>query len=167
MAGGDALCRTLASAARLYRPDSFKALLASSATPADLTERFEFDGPWYRRDGLLFAHDKAELVNGAVSLPLNVTENGDYVDTSVALTGAFRDGSFAPSRSCDDWHSSTGIGSGSLANTVAFEHSGGHDWLEIAQASCSGAFEWPLRLYCLSDADVLYHDEFEHSRADL
>src|SRR5262249_24805718 len=77
--GVDAVCQAGATAAQLHRPETFKALLAQSSSAMAVADRFQFDGPWYRRDGLLFAHDKAELTGGAVTLPLNVTENGSYV----------------------------------------------------------------------------------------
>src|SRR6185369_8952649 len=71
--GTDAVCQSLAAAANLHQPESFKALVASATFGLGVTDRFQYDGPWYRRDGLLFAHDKAELIGGAVTLPLNVT----------------------------------------------------------------------------------------------
>jgi hypothetical protein len=168
-AGADAVCQSSAAAAGMYRPESFKALLASSSTGTAITDRIAFDGEWYRRDGLLFAHNKAELTNGPVTLPLNVTEWGDYVGLSVALTGARADGSPFPDLDCNGWSSLGGMVSGSVPNMVAFAQTGGQEWLNVAQVPCAQAppEDWPLRLYCLSDTDVLFHDGMDESRPDL
>ena len=161
--GADAVCQASAMAAQLYRPETFKALLAQSAPAMAVTSRFQFDGPWYRRDGLPFAHDKAELTGGAVTLPLNVTENGSYVGISVGLTGATADGS--PSGlNCNNWtQADNSQASAALANSIVFNQSNGTDWLSPANVSCTAtplAQDWPRKLFCLSDSDVIFHDEF-------
>lgn len=160
--GADAICRASAATAHLYRPDTFKALIMSAADSGTIVDRFEFDGPWYRRDGLLFAHDKAELTSGAVTLPLNVTESGLYTGVAVALTGAKKDGT-ASGHDCADWTSQdTSPGDGALANAIAF-YGNGMNWLSPAQSTCAAVLapdDWPRKLFCLSDADVIFHDEF-------
>ena len=163
--GADATCQSLAASANLWQPGSFKALLASSALGLNITDRIQFDGPWFRRDGLLFAHDKAELVNGAVTLPLNVTETGDYLGISVGLTGATASGAPKPDFDCGAWALDPGASqaSGALANSIAFEGSGGHNWLDVAELSCSAPPQpgsWSRKLFCVSDSDVIFHDEF-------
>jgi hypothetical protein len=147
----------------VHAPSTFKALLASSTLGSKLTNRIEFDGPWYRHDGLLFAHDKAELTAGAVTLPLNVTESGAYLGISVALTGATDFG--APSGfDCADW-TSTGNSqaTSALVNSIALFNSNGHNWLSGATVSCAAPQpeDWTHRLFCVSDSDVLFHGEFE------
>jgi len=164
VAGADAVCKSAAAAAGLYQPASFKALLTSATLAASVTDRFAFDGPWYRRDGLLFAHDKAELTGGAVTVPLNTTETGSYSAIAVALTGARADGS--PSgHDCGNWgvDSVASPAGGALANSIAF-YANGHDWLGPAESSCASmlaADDWPRKLFCLSDSDVVFHGEFE------
>jgi len=162
IAGADAVCQASAAAANLYRPASFKALLTSADAAVNVADRFEFDGPWYRRDGLLFAHGKAELTGGAVTLPLNVTEDGLYTGIAVALTGAKKDG--APSGlDCSSWTATdTSPAGGALANSIAF-FGNGLNWLGPADSTCADvlpAGDWPRKLFCLSDADVVFHDEF-------
>lgn len=165
LAGADAKCQSLAASAHLYRPDSFKALLASSTLGVNATDRIEFDGAWYRRDGLLFAGSKAELVDGAVTVPLNVTEKGDYLGVAAALTGALADGAARPGFDCGGW----AIGSGALqtsaglVNMIASVQSSGTNWLNVADVSCAPALPADLmrKLLCLSDADVVFHDEFD------
>jgi hypothetical protein len=159
--GTDAVCQSLAAAANLRQPESFKALVASAAFGSGVTDRFQFDGPWYRRDGLLFAHDKAELIGGAVTLPLNVTETGDYLGISVALTGALKDGS-ASGFDCNSWAGGVDArATGALVNSIAF-FANSHEWLSPANVSCTitQPGDWPRKLFCLSDSDVIFHDEF-------
>jgi hypothetical protein len=163
IAGADAQCRSLAATAHLYRPQTYKALITSTVAGTNALDRFVFDGPWYRRDGLLFAHDKAELTSVSVTLPLNVTESGAYVGFAVALTGAHADGS-PGGLDCSNWSGITGLGFGSLVNEVALANAGAHDWLSDSQLQCSGAQlpgDWPAKIYCLADSDGLFHDAFE------
>jgi hypothetical protein len=168
IAGADAVCQSAAADANLHQPGSFKALLTSAALGSSVADRFQFDGPWYRRDGLIFAHDKAELTGGAVTLPLNVTETGEYTGIAVALTGARADGT--PSgHDCGNWgfDATDSPAGGALANTIAF-YANGHDWLGPADSSCVNVLapnDWPRKLFCLSDSDVVFHAEFETSPA--
>ena len=163
--GADALCQSLAASAHLYQPEAFKALLASSTFSLDLTERIQFDGPWYRRDGLLFAHDKAELTGGAITLPLNVTETGTYLGTAVALTGATAVGTPQPGFDCGAWGVAPGAShaTAALVNTVALTGTGGARWLDAAEVPCTAPSELSRRLFCLSDSDLIFHDEFDES----
>ena len=163
VAGGDLACQSAAAAANVYAPGTFKALLNTSAPGSNLTDRIEFDGPWYRRDGLLFAHDKAELTGGAVTLPLNVTDSGAYLGIAVALTGATELG--APSGfDCAGWTSAgNSQATSALVNSVALFNSNGTNWLSGATVSCAAPqpTDWTHRLFCVSDSDVLFHGEFE------
>jgi hypothetical protein len=170
IAGADGTCRALARSANLYRPETFKALLASFTLGLNATDRIDFDGPWYRRDGLLFAHDKAELTGGPVTLPLNVTETGDYLGIAVALTGAFHNGAAISGFDCGGWEvAPNGLTSAALVNSIAFAPSGGKHWLDVAEVSCRAPAptDWSHKLFCLSDADVVFHGEFEALPASL
>ena len=158
IAGADATCQALAASANLQRPEAFKALLASSTSGLNITDRIQHDGPWYRRDGLLFAHNKAELIGGAVTLPLNVTERGEYLAKAVALTGALENGVAHAGFDCYNWALASGsLTSAALVNSVAFAPSGGTNWLGVAQVGCGAPTPpydtWPRKLFCLSDAD--------------
>jgi hypothetical protein len=164
IAGADGTCRALAASASLYRPETFKALLASFTAGLNfVTGRIQFDGPWYRHDGLLFAHDKAELTGGAVTLPLNVTETGAYLGVAFALTGAFFNGAAISGQDCGGWVGSGGVASSALVNSIAFPQSGGTNWLDNANISCGAPAptDSSRKLFCLSDADVVFHGEFE------
>jgi len=162
IAGADSICRQAATDAGLYQANRFKALIASSSANVHALNRFEFDGPWYRRDGLLFASGKNELASGHVNLPLNLTQLGEYVGFAVALTGARADGSPREGHDCNGWSGGNGIVTGSLVNGV---RGLGNAWFDNAQVTCMpqppSIEEWPRKLMCLLDADVLFHDSFE------
>jgi len=165
IAGADALCQNLATAADLYRPDSFKALLATSPMNT-ITERFQFDGPWYRRDGLLFAHNKAELVSEKVMLPLNLTETGQYIGKALVFTGSAEGSLGSPVTNCFEWTANAGTAGGTSASVVGSLFDPIDSWLYLGFPSCTGhvtsfSGDWPTKLFCLSDSDTLFHNEFE------
>ena len=163
---GDAICRNLASAANLHAPQDYKALLGSSSGNASALSRFRYDGPVYRTDGMLLAHDFAELVSGRISLPLNLTETGIYIGEgqsaffgdTVAWTGTLADGS--PSgEDCDNWSSPFLSASSSSAVNNTGTANLGESWLggtTLVQCSANN-----VRLFCLQDSDVIFHAEFE------
>jgi len=98
-------------------------------------------------------------------LPLNVTETGDYLGISVGLTGATLSGTPKPGFDCGAWALDPGASllSGALANSITFEASGGHNWLDVAEISCTAPSQpgsWSRKLFCVSDSDVIFHDEF-------
>lgn len=168
IAAGDAICRSLAQNAGLYRPQTFKALLADSTHHAFLPPRFTHDGPWYRLDGRLFANNLTELAANTVTLPLNLTETGQYIGeglshlqgTTIAWTGADFDGSYAAGETCQDWTSTGGSAAHSIeVNSVGIGEAGYSHWISAGDSrSCDVNY---ARLVCLSDADVIFHDEYE------
>ena len=157
VAGADALCQASARSGGLYRPETFKALLSSYADNINIAERFQNDGAWYRVDGLLFAHDIAELGSGFVTLPLNVTETGNYAGPAMAYFGSFS------ALDCQGWTSTAGASSGPLVSYIARPASRGH-WLDAAGPQCAGASspdDWSTHVMCLADADTIFHDGLE------
>jgi len=165
LAAGDAICRSLAQAANLYAPQRFKALLGNSTTTA--LSRFQYDGAFYRLDGLLFAHDLAELASGHVTLPLNLTETGTYVgegrsaffeDTS-AWTGANVDAT-SSAADCSNWSDASLSASVSSAVNSTGETNFQGSWVggQGISTSCSATH---VRLFCLSDIDAIFHAEFD------
>lgn len=150
IAAADRICRTRAAAAGLHRPDTFKALLADGATPA--FARFsQADLPWVRRDGVRIADNLAALQTGATYAPINVSETGTYLASIGAWTGIAADGSAAPEQ-CAGWTDATAQGRATTANIA------GPLWL---RASGAYACATHYALYCLSDADTLFHAGFD------
>ena len=100
VAGGDALCQSLAQASGL--DGTFKAWLASgSESPA--SNFTQANVPYVRFDGVIVANDWADLVDGTVDAGLNRTESGATVN-SVTWTGTLNSGAVHPLR-CNDWTS--------------------------------------------------------------
>jgi hypothetical protein len=149
---GDSICQADAVVGHLYQPKSFKALLTSNGS-GNIMDRFQFDGPWFRPDGLLLAHNKAEIVSNILTVPPNVSETNEYLGVTGILTGANADGS--PSgKDCNGWTSASAAVTGTtgIANRSA-------GWIGgYGAVACS----FPnSSLLCLSDADVVFHSEFE------
>lgn len=163
LAGADAVCIAAATNGDLDEPASFKALLASSDGPVSIASRFQNTGPWYRLDGLVFAHSMDEILAGQITRPLNVTESGSYVGYAIALTGSDETG--APSGfDCSAWTSTVGIGFGSKVNATFFAPAGQHNWLSHANVSCNPVLQpndTRKKLYCLSDTDRIFFDDYE------
>lgn len=150
LAAADAICRNSAQAANLYEPQSYKAYIAAGSNPA---ARFQNDGPWFRLDGVRFADDFAQISSGFVRAPLNMTETGLYRNSFVnyAWTGVDNNGSFGAN--CSGWTASSGAGWTSLP-----EANGPHwprSYLDSVACSLDKA------LYCLSDSDLLFRDDFQ------
>lgn len=161
--GADSVCRKAAQDAGLFEPGKFKALITSSAYGGSVTSRFENDGPWYRTDGVVFANSLAQIAGGEVSTPLNVTEYGTYVGYAVAMTGAQYHSDGSSGVDCSNWSKDSGMFIGSVVNITYFAPSGGHNWLGPANMDCGvpASTDWPPKLYCLSDSDVILHASFD------
>lgn len=152
LAAGDAICRSLATSARLPAPDSFVALLSDGVT--DAIDRLTLDGPWVRIDGVRIAATKADLTDQLLEAPLNVTQQGAYLTNWVVRSGSFSTG-LSTGNDCADWTSSLGAvtANGGRAN------SSGPNWINIGTAGCD--FQ-SSRIYCFSNvAAVIFQDDLE------
>lgn len=151
LAGGDAICRGLATAAGLRQPEAFKAWLSAGST--DAIDRFAHDGPWLRLDGYQIATGKADLTDGALPTSLHRTETGEYLGKYVVFTGTLQDGT-ASGLDCLGWISGSSDDSGStgLANQTTGE------WTQWGAVPCHHSSG---HLYCLQDLPLLFRDDFE------
>jgi len=155
LAAGDAVCRSLASAAGLPNPTSFKAWLSTAAS--DARDRFLSDGPWMRLDRARLAAGIADLTDGDLATALNLTETGVYLGGYGVWTGTGSDGTAWPDR-CGDWTSdATGV-DGLLA--IAYAADAG--WTDYYSSACDFSSS---RLYCLQDLPLLFGDGFESGNA--
>jgi hypothetical protein len=147
---GDAICRSEAAAANLPLAASYKAWLSSA--DIDARERFEFDGPWYRVDGVRVAASIVDLLDGFIDAPIQVDANGSPLGFESVWTGTGADG-LRTGLACASWSSTSG--SGTVGATAAAETR----WSQgFFNAGCSAG---NLRLYCLADNDSLYFDGFD------
>jgi hypothetical protein len=107
--GGDLFCQTLANAANLegtYR------MWLSDATGSPSTRFDQSSVPYYRLDGVMVASSYADLIDGSLSAPINVSDTGVTVASNVPFTGTLTDGTaFAPafpgSSNCSGWTSAS------------------------------------------------------------
>ena len=146
--GADAICRYRATLAGLPEPNSFRAWI--SDTPSDAPDRFLYDGPWVRLDGVRIANGLGALASGYLEAPLNVTDTLRY-ETDEVWTGTTAAGVASPDR-CADWSLAAG-GSGLSGATDSAEA----QWSAAQAVSCATT----ARLYCLQDLPLVFRDGFE------
>ncbi len=139
---GDAVCRALARQAGLENADHFKAWLSDNTTSAE--DRIQSDGPWVRLDGILFAKNKDDLVNGRLLTILNVTEKGTASNSNVgryAWTGTPRFG-LQDNKTCGSWQSDNSELKGYISRTFDRE-----SWRYNGYNECNST----RPLYCIED----------------
>jgi hypothetical protein len=136
---GDAVCRTLAAAAALPNASSYKALLSTSAS--DVKDRIISDGPWVRLDGVLVADSKADLLDGTLFAPINITEQNSALAGNRAWTGSLRNGTKQPG-TCGDWTQAT-----AGTSDVGVVYEAGRAWADWNTFDCSES----ANLYCFED----------------
>ncbi len=118
LAGANSICDGAGTAAGL--PGPFIAFLSSSTQP--MSARLPSgDTRWVRPDGELIAASQAQLLNGQLSSPILLDENGAVVattNTASAWTGTFPGGS-ASANTCTDWTSTATSGTPGIPTTTA------------------------------------------------
>jgi hypothetical protein len=72
----DAYCQTYAAEAGLPLAATYLAWISDSTV--DARDRFSYDGPWVRLDGILVAENLADLTDGELFAPINVDPLGTY-----------------------------------------------------------------------------------------
>ena len=151
IAAGDAICQARATAGGLDDPSTFKAWLSDSITTA--IDRFVNDDRWVRPDGVPVAEGKADLTDGVLFAPINVTELGTYLGNWAVWTGTGSSG-FSTGSDCAGWTVDTAgtTGTAGSANDLRF-------WTGPSETACNfGA----AQLFCLSDAVAsVFTDGFE------
>lgn len=147
LAGADAICQDLASAAGL--PGSYRAWLSDS-TGSPSTRFMRSTGPYQRVDGVTVANDWAGLTSGTLLAPLLVTEQGATVPddvTKLVWTCTAATGAEFSDADCEDWTSEQPIVMGGLvgqADVLTPAWSG-----ENTYHSCNGH----QRLYCFQQSE--------------
>jgi len=148
LAAGDAICRSEAQASSLPRPTTYRAWLSDIGVPA--ASRFVNDGAWYRLDGQRIAGSLAKLQSGMIESPINLDNDGQYIQSLAAWTGTTASGAPA-SDNCSGWtNSAAAAGYGVVNTTLA-------PWTQEADTlSCASQ----QRIYCLADNDTVFADTF-------
>lgn len=149
LAGGDAVCQSLAAAAFLPFPESFVAFLSDGAT--DAVSRLTLNGPWKREDGVLIADSLADLTDGALDDAIAYTENGGRF-TDDAWTGTTEAGVSTP-ENCVGWTSGLSADTGARGRPWRSENT----WTGVTALACNTN----LHLFCFSNQLLLGWDHFE------
>lgn len=139
LAAGDAICRNLANAAGLANTVNFKAWLSDSTT--DASARITSDGPWVRLDGVKVADNRADLLDGALFAPINVTDAGEYDLGRGVWTGTIPAGTKS-GYTCTDWTTLFAVGTSGGATYANSNWTDGPD-------PTPGTGNYPI--YCFED----------------
>jgi len=137
LAGGDAICQSLAANAGLE--GTFVALLSSNTV--DAKDRITTDGPWTRVDRVLVADNKNDLFDGTLDAPINLTEAGESLSTNV-WTGSNADGT-TYAKTCVGWTDEGGAQDG----RYGISGDAASSWISTDADPCASTFS----LYCLED----------------
>lgn len=150
--GADGHCQRLADAAGL--PGTYRAWVSSVAS-SPATRFFQSPVPYELVDGTVIADDWADLTDGSLQNPINLTEQGspppaapdntcDGGTPTIVWSGTLFNGTSqsvsSPSQRCQDWTSTEG--GGRWGNAALHTISSWSAW-------CSGGFcEWRAPIYC-------------------
>ncbi len=147
LAGGDLHCQTLANAASL--PGTYKAWISDST--GSPSTRFTRGGPYQLVDGTLIANDWADLTDGSIANPINLTEssgtppdgNSNCGDPRVVWSNTLFDGTLLGNGHCADWTGGNGDSEWSRWDLSNQEWSA---WCTpTSGATCNN---WVANLYC-------------------
>jgi hypothetical protein len=112
---GDVIGRSEAIVAGLPLAGSDKVWLYSSTVAA--RDRFGFDGPWYRVDGVRVTGSISDMLDGFLDAPIRTTATGAELDRDSVWTGSNPDGTGSGSN-CGDWTSAPGFGAIGLTSAA-------------------------------------------------
>jgi hypothetical protein len=156
LAGADQKCQDSANAANLE--GTWKAWLSdNNASASGRINHFNF--PFKRLDGITIANDWADLTDGSIQAPINLTEAGTTVvrdpfnDTSKIWTGTNANGTTnTDGNNCQGWTSSAGF-SGSIGTTEGGSNITNGRWsLSGTGASCGNN---SYKLYCFEQTGII------------
>ena len=138
--GADAICNSLAVAARL--PGTYNAWLATDSLDDPQTTFYQAPGPYILTNGDRVADRWVDLTNGDIIRPINVDETGaESIVSNVWTNVDFQGQALDPNDvgNCSDWtEGNSGIG------IVGSSSATDEDWTDLPAVSCTGL----QRLYC-------------------
>jgi len=108
LGGADTLCGDLAKTAGL--PGAYKAWLSDDTTAAK-NRLTHSSNPYARVDGVVVANNFADLTDGSLLAPINITQDGSVAVSGgasvFAWTGTYANGSAFAGRTCNNWTNAT------------------------------------------------------------
>jgi IPT/TIG domain len=141
LAGADAFCQSLASAALL--PGVFQAWLSSS-TDSPTTRLRQDLGPYTNTNGDLVANDWTDLTDGSLTNAIGYDELGAFTDLPVWTNTTLAGGPASTTNTCGDWSTSDSTPFAIFGNSGAT----GPNWTNgNTNQFCSAQ----LRLYCVGN----------------
>jgi len=148
----DQICQSSALNAGMPSPEAFIAWISDDLT--DAIDRFEYSGPWFRQDGVIIAHDMAELFSGELNAPINLTENTNYLGNNGVWTGTDAFG-IAEVENCQNWQSANNADDGRMGSAHFIDV-----FSSFFIVGCDFTF---ARLYCLHNVDIdfIFENGFE------
>jgi hypothetical protein len=150
IAGADAKCQARANASARTQGGTYKAWLSGSTDASSPAQRFTNTantGPYVRVDdaATVIAADWADLTDGTLQNPINVTETGgvrfDFIWTNTQPDGTA--GGTFPNAHCQEWTTSANLPNiGNVGQNIVVNSL----WTEAGSLlSCNST----LRLYCV------------------
>lgn len=162
----DAICQAAAAGADVPDADRFMAWLSDSTTNA--IDRFTWDGPWQRPDGVPVALNQADLTDGALFAPINVDLSGLYYSLFVGVWTSTKPDGSRTATNCLDWTSTSAAETSEALQSVAVADTGWtlfNNGLEDATWSCTTE----LGFYCFGQVAFdpgIFADGFESGSTD-
>jgi hypothetical protein len=156
IAGADSFCQQRANAAGLN--GTFKAWLSAATVGTSPSARFvKANVPYALVDGTVIASNWADLTDGAINVPLNLTEFGTVPTTGTLIwsytridgtPGLFGDPNhkcYGSDCHCKGWTTTETQGSPTQGSAFALRNKSNDDWTDYSFANaCSGDYS----LYC-------------------
>lgn len=145
--GGDNLCQfRAANALPAPLPGTYKAWLATqAASPA--TRFVQSTGPYRLVNGTTIANNWADLTDGSLAAPIDITEHGTAFSdqfTNWAWTNVATNGTSSGAKDCAGWNSPQSFDDGGTGATT----SSGATWTDYLDDSCGAE----RRLYCFQQS---------------
>jgi cysteine-rich repeat protein len=134
----DAHCQSLANAAQLG--GTWRAWMSASGVPVN-TRFTRGSGMYIQLDGSIVANTWADLTDGTIDTPINLTQNHTRITGGEVWTGTSGTGSVSGGN-CSSWTSAATGATASVGVTSAFDND---DWTNIYAQSCSRT---NVRVYC-------------------
>ena len=135
LAGADDKCQNLAGAAGV--PGDYKAWLSDAVTNANDRLK-QASVPYVLVNGQPIASQYNDIVDGTLSAPINIDENGTATAAAV-WTGTNANGTRIPNFTCNSWTATAPLGFFGNSNVADGR------WSNQNVSGCQGS----LRLYCL------------------
>jgi hypothetical protein len=153
IANADNACNQIAM--RNGLPGFYRAWLSENEPRADAIDRLTEFGPWRRVDGKLVAVDRADLTDGTLANPIQISAEGLNLGQRLVRTGTQADGTVTPETAqtftCHDWLSAS-TDTVTVRSTIGRADRTDEGWtaLPATHSDCTGG----MSLLCFEVGDT-------------